>query len=71
MLRLRPAEWKASLPAEACELAPRLSFVEDAEKWGMAFRRSRFEIPAEDFAVIAEAMGQAPWAVRIRREKAA
>lgn len=71
VLRLRPAVWRESLSVEVRPLLPQLSFVADKEKWGMAFRRGRFEIPAQDFALIAEAMGLGAWAERIRREAAA
>ncbi|MGI9155331.1 MAG: EVE domain-containing protein [Marmoricola sp.] len=33
-----------------------LGFVTDKQHWGMPFRRGLFEIPADDFAVIVEAM---------------
>jgi hypothetical protein len=38
-------------------LLGRLSFTRDRANWGMAMRRSSFAITAEDFAIIAAAMG--------------
>lgn len=34
-----------------------LTFIADKKRWGFPFRRGLFEIPAPDFARIAEAMG--------------
>jgi hypothetical protein len=46
-------------PAEAPirPLLDRLSFTRGKSSWGYAFRRSSFAISAEDFLIIAEAMG--------------
>src|SRR5260221_1780149 len=38
-------------------LLERLSFTRDSPSWGYAFRRGSFAVSAEDFALIAEAMG--------------
>jgi hypothetical protein len=38
-------------------LLDRLSFTKGRKSWGYAFRRGAFEIAAEDFDIIAEAMG--------------
>ncbi len=43
--------------ADIYPLLPSLLFIHDASHWGMAFRRSLFEIGAQDFATIAAAMG--------------
>jgi len=42
--------------AQARPLVGRLSFVTDPARWGLPFRRGLFEIPADDFAVIEQAM---------------
>ena len=34
-----------------------LSFIKDKKKWGFPFRRGCFEIPKEDFQILAKAMG--------------
>jgi hypothetical protein len=50
----------AYLPCNEAPIAPlldRLSFIPDKRRWGFPFRRGLIEIPASDFAVIAEAMG--------------
>ncbi len=47
----------------ACREAPiralvdRLSFIRNKQSWGYVFRFGQLEIPAEDFSIIAEAMG--------------
>lgn len=38
-------------------LLERLSFTKGRKSWGMVLRRGAFEVTAEDFAIIAEAMG--------------
>ena len=38
-------------------LIARLSFIKDKIRWGGAFRYGQLKIPAEDFNIIAEAMG--------------
>ena len=48
---------RGARPAALAELRERLSFTrERGSHWGMAFRRGSFEIPHEDFALIARAM---------------
>jgi len=52
--RVRP------LVASQTPIAPlieSLSFIRDKRRWGFVFRRGMFEIPDEDFARIAAAMG--------------
>ena len=44
----------------------RLAFVRDPRHWGMAFRRSLFEVGDGDFALIAGAMGLAEAVERLR-----
>jgi len=34
-----------------------LTFISDKKKWGMKFRYGHFQIPSEDFCIIAKAMG--------------
>jgi hypothetical protein len=51
------------LPYEEAEIKPllaQLSFIKDKQRWGFPFHRGHFEINAEDFAVIATAMGIRP-----------
>jgi hypothetical protein len=38
------------------DLIEKLSFIPDKKQWGFPFRRGLFEISAEDFATIANAM---------------
>lgn len=48
------------LPCHDAPIRPlldRLSFLPDRQHWGAPFRRGHFEIPAEDFRCIVEAMG--------------
>ncbi len=40
-------------------LLAKLSFIKDQRRWGFPFRRGFFEIPLEDFRLIANAMGVA------------
>ncbi len=40
-------------------LLPMLGFIGEEQKWGMAFRRGLFEVPAGDFGVLAGAMRDA------------
>jgi len=52
----------AYLPCREAPIAPlleRLSFIRDKRRWGYPFRSGLIEIPADDFAVIAAAMGVA------------
>lgn len=53
----RRVAWCPAHEAPVRPLLERLSFVRDARNWGMAFRRSLFEVPEADFLLIAEAMG--------------
>ncbi len=45
------------LEAPIRPLIDRLSFITDRTHWGMPFRRGAFEIPQDDFLLIADAMG--------------
>lgn len=38
-------------------LLEKLTFIKDKKRWGFPFRRGCFEIPQDDFQVIAKAMG--------------
>lgn len=54
---MRPARY---LDCQHCSIYPlldELAFVKKPSHWGMYFRRSLFEIPAQDFHRIASAMG--------------
>jgi hypothetical protein len=53
----RRVEFAASHHADARPLVASLSFVTDEQRWGYPFRRGLFEVPAEDAATIADAMG--------------
>ena len=49
------------LPAQAAPVKPlieRLSFIRSKTHWGAAFRFGVARVPADDFALIAEAMGR-------------
>ena len=46
--------------ADIYPLLPKLSFIKDPAHWGIAFRRGLFQVPREDFALIAKAMGLDP-----------
>ena len=50
----------AYLPSKLAPVRPlldRLSFITDLRHWGFPFHRGLFEIPREDFLLIAAAMG--------------
>ena len=49
-------DFDVSRPAGIRPLLPRLSFTADRRNWGLVFRRGLFEIPEDDFEVIARAM---------------
>lgn len=55
--------WRRRLAFFACRDAPirpllgELSFIADASRWGMVFRRGLFEVPYSDLMRIAAAMG--------------
>ena len=53
----RLVDFVASRHAPARPLVGSLSFITDEQRWGYPFRRGLFEVPAEDFATIATAMG--------------
>lgn len=38
-------------------LLEKLSFIKDKKRWGFPFRRGSFEIPRQDFELIAKSMG--------------
>jgi hypothetical protein len=54
--------WRRNVEFLAIDEAPirplleKLTFIEDKQHWGMPFRRGLFEIPGDDFAIIARAM---------------
>ncbi|WP_241668166.1 EVE domain-containing protein [Pedococcus bigeumensis] len=54
--------WRLAIDFEPLAQAPirpllgELSFIKDPAKWGFAFRRGLFEIPADDFDTIVAAM---------------
>lgn len=54
--------WRRAVQFLACEEAPieglvaELAFIPDPKRWGFPFRRGLFEIGADDFRRIAEAM---------------
>ena len=51
-IRFLPAD-----PAQIHPLLDRLAFTRGAAHWGLLLRRGHFEIPVEDFHLVAEAMG--------------
>jgi EVE domain len=53
----RRVDFRPGEHAPARPLVESLSFITDKQRWGYPFRRGLFEIPAEDFALIANAMG--------------
>ncbi|MGL5818749.1 MAG: EVE domain-containing protein [Phycicoccus sp.] len=53
----RRVRWLDVDPAPVRPLLDRLTILRGRDRWGMVFRRGLFEIPVEDLAVIAEAMG--------------
>ena len=53
----RDVAWRQCRAAPIHPLLDRLSFTKGKAGWGYAFRRGSFAVDAEDFAVIAEAMG--------------
>ncbi len=57
----RRVEWDGhARPADIYPLLDRFSFVKDRAHWGMYFRTSLFGVSAQDFALIADAMGVDP-----------
>ncbi len=55
---IRKCAWaETHQQADIYPLLDRFSFVKNRSHWGMHFRKSLFEVPASDFAHIAEAMG--------------
>lgn len=52
----RAARYFPCRPADIYLLLPQLSFIRNPTHWGMAFRRSLFEVSAQDFETIAAAM---------------
>jgi hypothetical protein len=53
----RRVDYLASHPAPVRPLLERLSFIKDVRHWGYPFHRGLFEIPRDDFVLIAAAMG--------------
>ena len=53
----RRVDFRSSRHVPARPLVGSLSFITDERRWGYPFRRGLFEVPAEDFATIATAMG--------------
>ena len=53
---VREAEFEQVTPMPVRPLLEDLSFVHDPQHWGMAFRRSLFEVSAEDFEIIENAL---------------
>lgn len=53
---VRAASYDLEIRASVRPLLENLAFVSNPKNWGMAFRRSLFEITAEDFALIDTAM---------------
>jgi hypothetical protein len=53
----RDVDYLRASEAPIRPLLDRLSFTRGSPSWGYAFRRGSFAIPADDFLVIAEAMG--------------
>lgn len=62
----------AYVPCREAPIAPlldRLSFIRGKQRWGYPFRAGLIEIPAEDFAIIATAMG-VPWPMGLEASRA-
>ena len=49
---VRSATYDLDTPASVRPMLDRLAFVKNPKNWGMAFRRSLFEISAQDFTLI-------------------
>jgi len=55
--------WRRNVDFKKCQETPirplidHLSFIKDTSKWGYMFRFGLFEIPEQDFKLIASAMG--------------
>ena len=56
---VRPATYDIIARTSIKPLLEPLTFVKNPKNWGMAVRRSLFEIPAEDFALIETALRDA------------
>ncbi len=55
----RNVSFIAAQTAAIQPLLSTLSFIKDKQKWGFPFRKGCFEVPQNDFAIIAAAMGVA------------
>jgi uncharacterized protein YqjF (DUF2071 family) len=53
----RDVKWWKAKEAKITPLIPQLTFIKDPAKWGYPFMRGSFKISADDFLVIAQAMG--------------
>jgi len=53
----RNIEFIESTEASIKPMLEELSFIQDLKHWGLPFRRGLFEIPEQDFQLIAGAMG--------------
>lgn len=53
---MRPADYETVRPMPVRPLLEDLSFVRNKQSWGMAFRRSLFEVSETDFTIIAKAL---------------
>ncbi|MWB77305.1 EVE domain-containing protein [Pseudooceanicola sp. 216_PA32_1] len=62
----RDVDYLDGVEAPVRPMLDRLAFVRDPRHWGMAFRRSLFEVGDDDFALIAGAMGLAEAVERLR-----
>ena len=56
----RKAHYFDAQDASIYPLLAQLSFIKDAQHWGIHFRKSLFKVTDADFTVIASAMGAAP-----------
>ena len=53
----RDVDWRKAQETPINPLLDALAFTTGKASWGVAFRRGSFEVTAEDFALIAKAMG--------------
>jgi hypothetical protein len=53
---MRPADYEDVRPFPVRPLLEDLSFVRNKQSWGMAFRRSLFDVSESDFTIISNAL---------------